>query len=79
MPHASFGIEYLFHVIFSRESLTISGIQERKAMMCVWWCNLVIIHSEFLNHHQTFNVDLYSLQLQCMHKYLQGKRHALVS
>ena len=40
-------------------------------MLCVLQDHHGIIYFEFLNHYQTLNADLFSLQLQHMHENLR--------
>ena len=50
------------------QPITWVELHDWKVMVCVWWDHCSIIHFEILNCHHTLNADLYSHQLQCVHK-----------
>jgi [histone H3]-lysine36 N-dimethyltransferase SETMAR len=51
----------------------------RKALLCVWWDNIGVIHFEVLEPKQTITADFYYQQLERLNEALIQKRPALIN
>ena len=55
------------------------GLHPKKALLCVWWDHIGIIHFEMLEMGQTITADIYCQQLERLHEALIVKRPAVVN
>ena len=56
-----------------------SSLHPKKALLCVWWDQIGIIHFELLKMGQTVTADIYCQQLERLHEALIAKRPAMVN
>lgn len=54
-------------------------LHPKKALLCVWWDHIGIIHFELLKMGQTITADIYCQQLERLREVLKAKRSALVN
>lgn len=52
---------------------------EMKVLLCIWWTARGVVHSELLKRGQTITGELYSQQLERVHRAMQTKEPALIN